>query len=577
MTQIQHPESFFQKHPPNQPLFDIDGWDLQVLIGAGYSWLKQHSHIVNALNVFPVPDGDTGTNMVLTMQSAWKEAVAKTSTEADEIAQAFALGAIRGARGNSGVILSQILRGFAEDLKDVSVIDAKHVARAMKQAKETAYKGVIKPVEGTILTVISEAADACEHAAALDPDLRFVLASTLAKAKQALDNTPNLLPVLKKAGVVDAGGQGLYYLLEGMLKYLEGVPIPMPDDVRADQQQVAVPQPDLDALHEEEWGYDIQFLIYGDHLDENQIREKLVEMGGESVVVGQAGPVVKVHVHNEDPGPFLSYGASLGYLDDIVLENMTLQTLRRKGEWRDTQTPVPTALPHPAAPTVPSIVEQKCSRVVAVASGEGLQQVFESLHVCAVVKGGQTMNPSTEELLAAVDSLPYDDVIILPNNKNVIMAARQVTHLTSKRVHIVETRSMPEGIAAMLAYHADADIEENLANMRAAAASVRTIEVTTAVRDAKFDGIQVHKGDIIALVDGELSCKSDNYEDAVIQAIPIADPEGEYELISIYYGADVSEEEAKALADRLGQEFPDYEIEMHKGGQPHYPYLISVE
>ena len=474
--------------PPEQPgqgqtpIRSLSGNDIHHMFGAGYAWLKQHSHIVNALNVFPVPDGDTGTNMVLTMQAAWKAASATINQSAAEVMQAFANGAIRGATGNSGVIFSQILRGMAQQLKGAEQIDALHFAAAMRQARETAYKGVLKPVEGTILTVIREAADASSHAAAINSDLRFVLETALAKAYQALQNTPNLLPVLKQAGVVDAGGQGLFYFFEGMAKYLRGEQGLMPDQAAA-VETPALPQPDLAALGEDEWGYDIQFLVYGDDLDEEGIRQQLLAMGGESVVVGSAGRVVKVHVHNDDPGPFLTYGAGLGHLDDIVLENMTLQTLRRKGEWQeDGPTPASAAAPapHPGALLTPD-----CLGIVAVASGEGMRKIFESLGVCAIVTGGQTMNPSTEEILQAAESLPHEEVIILPNNKNIILAARQAAELSSKRLHVIETRTMPQGIAAMIGYNAAASPAENALAMTAAAQEVHTAEITTAVREAQ--------------------------------------------------------------------------------------------
>ncbi len=572
MTQDIRPEHFHQKHPLHKPILRFDGEDWRELMGAGFSWLKQHSQIVNALNVFPVPDGDTGTNMVLTMQAAWKEASQRTGEKASDIAQAIAQGAIRGARGNSGVILSQILRGMADTMHDATEIDASILAEAMKRAKETAYQGVIKPVEGTILTVMREAADAAEHAAALNPDLRFVMDSTLSKARQALDNTPNLLPILKKAGVVDAGGQGLYYLLEGMLQYLNGVHLPMPDQITADTA-TAMPQPDLEAVGEEEWGYDIQFLIYGEHLDEHQIRQTLLDMGGESVVVGQSGPIVKVHVHSDDPGPFLSYGASLGYLDDIVLENMTLQTLRRKGEWDETRMQ-PGTTPQPG---VPSIIDNKCANVVAVASGAGLARVFESLNVCAVVLGGQTMNPSIDDLLQAAESLEYDEVIILPNNKNVILAAQQAAQISAKKIHVIPTCSMPEGIAAMLAYQPDAKAAQNVAAMQAALEDVHTIEITTAVRDAEFDHVRVRKGDLIAIADGQLVSKGDDHQQLILDALAVVDGDEECELISMYFGAEVPESAAQGLAEKLRAALPDYEIELHYGGQPYYDYILSVE
>ena len=559
--------------PQDQAITQIDGNDLHQMFSTGFDWLKQHSHIVNALNVFPVPDGDTGTNMVLTMQSAWGKAAEQLDDDIRVVAQAYAQGAIRGARGNSGVILSQILRGFSEQLVDAPTIDAKQFAAAMQQATQIAYKGVLKPVEGTILTVIREAAAASGHAAAISPDLRFVFDTTLLKAKQALDDTPNLLPVLKQAGVVDAGGQGLYYILEGMAKYLHGEPLPAPERLTVAAPPEAMPQPDLDVFTAEEWGYDIQYLIFGDDLDEDEIRRQLLDMGGESVVVGRAGNVVKVHVHNEDPGPFISYGAALGHLDDIVLENMTLQTLRRKGEWRED---APKAHTSPVRPETPE-TQRECPGVVAVASGEGLRKVFESLGVCAVVMGGQTMNPSTEDLLHAAEQLPYDDVIILPNNKNIILAARQAATISEKRIHVIETRSVPQGISAMWGYKPEASVEQNLAAMTDAYQDTISAEVTTAVRDASFDGIDVKKGDLIGLIDGKLRCRGDNLDDLVQRILERMDPDGETEVFTLYYGEDVAKNDAKALLDRLKPLFPEHEIEWLYGGQPHYHYIISAE
>ena len=573
MTNQYETDSIATKHPLGKPITHIDGDDLHHMLSAGLDWLKQHSHIVNALNVFPVPDGDTGTNMVLTMQSAWNKATEQPGNEAGEMARAYAQGAIRGARGNSGVILSQILRGFSEQLENTPTIDVKQFAAAMQQATEIAYKGVLKPVEGTILTVVREAAVASGHAAAISSDLRFVLDTTLLKAKQALDNTPNLLPVLKQAGVVDAGGQGLYYILEGMAKHLHGEALSAPEQITVDVPTDVMPQPDLDVFVEDEWGYDIQYLVFGDDLNEDDIREHLLSMGGESVVVGGIGNMVKVHVHNVDPGPFISYGASLGHLDDIVLENMTLQTLRRKGEWEEDA---------PAAQTAPALAEVAkdpldCSGVVAVASGEGLRQVFESLGVCAVVMGGQTMNPSTEDLLQAAERLPQEHVIILPNNKNIILAARQAAQISEKHIHVIETRSVPQGIAAMWEFNAEATVEQNIAAMTAAYQNTITAEVTTAVRNVSFDGIDVREGDLIGIIDGKLRCRGNNLDDLVQQILGCMDPDDETELFTLYYGEPVSENEADMLLERLKPLFPEYEFELHDGGQPHYHYLISAE
>lgn len=576
-------DSSYSKHPLTQPLLAIDGADLLHMAGAGYAWLKQHTHIVNALNVFPVPDGDTGTNMVLTMHAAWKSAVEVKSESIDAVVQALAHGAVRGARGNSGVILSQILRGWAEILRGHAVMDVALFAAAMRQGKDTAYKGVMKPVEGTMLTVMREAAEASGHAAAITTDLRFVIETSLVKAQEALANTPNLLPVLKQAGVVDAGGQGLCYVLEGMAKHLRGEHVLFPDQtaVPAPTPTMAatvVPNastPNLDALTQTEWGYDIQYLVYNEAVDENAIRQHLLDMGGESVVVGRAGPVLKVHVHSGDPGPFLSYGASLGHLDDIVLENMTLQTLRRKGEWTD-------GSPLPGSPTAGTDVAARdygseCPAIVAVVSGEGLRKVFESLGVCALVSGGQTMNPSTEELLLAAERLPQDDVIILPNNKNIILAAKQAATLAAKRLHVIETWSIPQGIAAMLGFNPTVGVEQNVRAMSRSAKNVRTGEVTTAVREVQFDGVRVRPGDIIGLMDDELVCKGETPNSVVQQLLDLMNPDGEAEIFTFYFGEPVSVDEAQALRQQLETSLPNQVIEFLPGGQPHYHYLISVE
>ncbi len=574
------------KHPHDQPIRRLNGADLLAMIGAGFAWLKQHGHIVNALNVFPVPDGDTGTNMVLTMQAAWKAALEalQVDPEADSlpddasaelVAHSLASGAVRGARGNSGVILSQMLRGLAEHLRGYGEIDAATLVAALHRARETAYKGVLKPVEGTILTVIREISEAGGHAATLSDDIRFIFRTITHKAQQALANTPNLLPVLRQAGVVDAGGQGLCYLLEGMNRYLGGERVPAPDQVAMGEispAELVLPQPDLSGFAQEEWGYDIQYLIYGAQVDEAVIRTRLLELGGESVVVGRTGSVIKVHVHGRDPGPFLSLGASLGQLDDIVLENMTLQTLRRQGRWHEDATGGPAV-----ALSDVSSYGSECPPVVVVVSGEGLRRVFASLGVCAFVSGGQTMNPSAEELAQAAAKLPGEEVIILPNNKNIVLAARQAAELCRKRIHTVETHSPPQGIAAMLAFNPHASIAQNVANMTRAAQAVKTGEVTTAVREARWHETEVRPGDIIGLYAGELVCCEATPEAAVYRLLERMDPEGEAEIFTLYYGRPVTPAQAEALRADLAARYPDRVIEMLAGDQPYYHYLIAVE
>jgi DAK2 domain fusion protein YloV len=540
--------------------------DVRDMLGAALTVLRQHRDEVDALNVFPVPDGDTGANMALTMQSAWKEIEGKTFDHAGAMFRAFAMGAIRGARGNSGVILSQILRGMSDVLGDSPEFKALTLARAFRQGQKIAYQGVMQPVEGTILTIIRAVADASEHAVALNDDIGFLFETSLNKARAVLAQTPDMLPVLKQAGVVDAGGQGLVYIIEGMTRYVQGETIP------ATQQAAPAPgpRPDLADLGDE-WGYDIQYLIYNARPDEDAIRRKLIELGGESIVVGRSGSITKVHVHGEDPGPFLSYGASLGHLDDVVVENMTLQTLRRRGEWDDNG-PVSTD-----AGQEEMTSGEHCSNVVAVAPGEGFARVFESLGACQVVTGGQTMNPSAEELLQALERVPKSEIIILPNNKNIIMAAHQAASLSDKKVFVVETRTLPQGVSAMFAFNPDLEAAENVRQMQAMIAHVHAIEVTTAVRDTQINGVEVSKNNAIAMVDGELCCTGAHPDEVAQQAIASLEEKEESDVITIYYGLPSSEEQAQNLARTLAERYPDKEIDVLSGGQPHYHYIISVE
>ena len=548
------------------PVRILQAPSVREMLGAALETLRQHRDEVDALNVFPVPDGDTGANMTLTMQSAWKEIEGQPFDRAGALFRAFAMGAIRGARGNSGVILSQILRGMVDVLGDLPEFDAPGLARAFRQGQIIAYQGVMQPVEGTILTIIRAIADASEHAAALNDDIGFLFETCLSKAREALAQTPDMLPVLKQAGVVDAGGQGLTYIIEGMARYALGRPI----TPASTPGPGPLPGPQL-ATPGDEWGYDIQYLVYGARPDEDAIRRKLIELGGESIVVGRAGNITKVHVHGQDPGPFLSYGASLGHLDDIVVENMTLQTLRRRGEWDDNG---PTADRARQGDETPA---EHCSNVVAVAPAEGFVRVFESLGACQTVAGGQTMNPSAEELLQALERVPESEIILLPNNKNIIMAARQAASLSDKKVYVVETRTLPQGVAAMFAFNPDLEAAENVRRMQAMIAHVRTIEVTTAVRDACINGVEVNENNAIALVDGELCCAGKDADEAALQAIASLEENDESDVITIYYGRPASEEQAQNLARTLAQRYPDKEIDVISGDQPHYHYIISVE
>ena len=552
---------------PDHPIHTLNATDLKNMLGAALAVLQRHKTEVDEMNVFPAPDGDTGANMTQTLQSAWKAIEGEDVEHAGALLRDFAHGAIRGARGNSGVILSQMLHGMASAIGDRPELDAAALARAFRQGQQIAYQGVMQPVEGTILTIISALADAWERAAARSDDIGSLLENSLQKARDVLAQTPNMLPVLKQAGVVDAGGAGLVYIIEGMTSFLRGEPIAA--EIASDDAPGR--HPHLKALGDE-WGYDIQYLIYNAGQDEESIKQKLIALGGESIVVARAGVITKVHVHGDNPGPFLDYGASLGHLDDIVVENMTLQTLRRRGQWdeaRGVQKDAgEEAVPHPA--------NEHCASVVAVAAGVGFAQVFRELGVCQVVMGGQTMNPSTEELLQALNQVDADEVVILPNNKNIIMAARQAAELSHKTAYVAATRTLPQGVAAMFAFNAAASAAENARMMQAMAEDVHTIEVTTAVRDASIDGVAVRQGQVMALMDGRLCCSGESPAAAALQAIAALDA-ADADVITLYYGQPTTTAEAQALSQQLSELYPQHQIEAIWGGQPHYHYIISVE
>ncbi|GAB4565179.1 MAG: DAK2 domain-containing protein [Anaerolineae bacterium] len=560
--------SLAEKYPPRRAIKALDGEDLRTMLHAAQVHLARHRDEVNALNVFPVPDGDTGTNMLLTMQAACQEITSLAQPTVGHVMERAAHGALMGARGNSGVILSQILRGMARALDGKARCTAQDLARALEEGTETAYKGVSKPVEGTILTVIRRASEAAQKAVMVEDDIRFLLEHVVDAASEAVDETPRLLPVLAQAGVVDSGGKGLQVVLEGMLRCLEGTVQPIAETAVRDQA-------DLEGFAEE-WGYDIQYLILADNVDEAMVRKGLRELGGESIMVGSSGGVIKVHVHGEDPGPFLSFGASLGHLDDIVVENMTLQTLRRREQQAKAVEAAPAQMISSPQAEAATPQQEAAIGVVAVVPGRGLQEVFRSLGVSAVVQGGQTMNPSTQELLEAIEKLPQHDVIVLPNNGNVIMAAQQARSLSRKNVCVIPSRTIPQGISAMLALNPDASLEENRRNMEAALTQIETGEITIAVRAAEFDGIQVKEGDVIGLHNDELSARGDTpmeVMDQLLEQMHAADAE----VITIYFGEPVTAEEAQIMAEHVRTMYPDQLVELIEGGQPHYHYIVSVE
>ncbi|MDL1896344.1 DAK2 domain-containing protein [Anaerolineae bacterium CFX7] len=554
------------------PFKELDGNDLKRIFGAGTVWLERNAPFINSLNVFPVPDGDTGTNMLLTMQTAMRQANANHSPNAGEISAAISHGALLGARGNSGVILSQILRGMARGMDKREKIDATLFAEALGEGARTAYKGVVKPVEGTILTVIREAADRAVLAAAQSDDVGYVLEKTVAAARSAVVRTPQLLPVLKEAGVVDAGGEGLAIFLEGALKFLNGENLEI-ETIHGGAQNLE------HITREEGWGYDIQFHIHGSALAVEQIRETISAMGESALIVGDE-TLIKVHVHAPNPGDIIKYGAEQGALVNIIIENMQAQYVDfMAGHTADERVGAENLgaiLPHAKIQISPATEIQTGIATIAVAPGAGLREIFESIGISAMVNGGPTMNPSAQDLLDAIERVAATEIILLPNDKNIILAANQAKELTSKRVHVIPTRTAPQGLAALLAFNYQADVETNLQIMSAAAKRLRTVEITRAVRAARVNNVPINEGQPIALLDGELIRAQDDLAALTMAALRDAGA-ADNEIITLYYGADVdmaSAEQMRALAQR---EYPAQDIELHSGGQPLYPYIISIE
>ena len=523
--------------------------------------LSANVDAVNALNVFPVPDGDTGTNMHLTMKAVVEEAASVTSTSAADVASAMARGALMGARGNSGVILSQFFKGLASGLEDAAVLDGQRLAAALELGREQAYKAVGQPVEGTILTVISTAARAARSTAGSGGSLIEVLESVSVASRESVALTPTMLPVLRQAGVVDAGGHGLAIILEGLRRSAAGdksppTEIPPPDPVGVDEHEGIVSTDFLQAAEEEIYGYCTQIVVQGTDLDVDDIRERVSAMGRSVVVVGD-DTVANVHVHAEDPGPVVSLGVSLGVLGRVKIENMDAQRAEYSAARR-------------------SEVATGSVGVLAVASGDGLKSVFESLGAAAVLAGGDTMNPSVRELVDAIEQLPAESVVVLPNNKNIVPAARQAAELASKEVGVVPTRSIPHGAAAMLAFDPQVAASLNVERMTEATESVRYGEVTTAVRTAEIDGISVQQGDTIGLLDGRLVATGNDPGQVLVEVVSKAEPE-RGGIVTVYAGDPVSGEAVQATANALEEALSGVDVELISGGQPHYHYLFSVE
>jgi DAK2 domain fusion protein YloV len=541
----------------NEPVRDrsvhaIDGQGLKAAFAGGAAWLERQATLINALNVFPVPDGDTGTNMSLTMRSTLGAVANSPEHHVGQVAAAMARGALMGARGNSGVILSQIVRGFAKAIENEPEMDGAVLAKALAGATRTAYAGIAKPVEGTMLTVIRRAAEEAQAAAERGADFETVLATATEAARVAVADTPNQLPVLKEAGVVDAGGQGVYVILDGALRTVRGEPIP---ETAGDLATVAIEG----FAGEQAYGYCTQFLIQGENVDTAALQRELEALGDSLIVVGDES-VIRVHLHTFDPGGALQVGTRLGILRQVSVENMQLQ----HEDWKETH--------HAAAKPAPV----SGISVIAVAAGDGFRELFRSLGAVRVITGGQTMNPSAQELFEAIEAAPTTDVIILPNNENIFLTAKQAASLTERRVGIVPTRTLAQGVGAMLAMRLDEEFDANLASMTAAAEAIDTGEVTVAIRDATFDGITIRNGQAIGLLNGRVVTVGETLDEAFWSLLGKMRLDTA-EVLTLYTGADVSVEAGQALASQIRERYPELQVEVVEGGQPFYSYIVARE
>ena len=546
----------------------IDGMMLKEMFSSGAALLTQNRESVDALNVFPVPDGDTGSNMSQTITAAIKEMNAKRYTSAADVADAVARGALKGARGNSGVILSQILRGIARGLAGHEDVDCALWIQAIRQGANTAYKAVMKPKEGTILTVIRVIAEDLERSGGKCETLEELFKLLLTSGDAILKKTPEMLPVLKQAGVVDSGGMGLMVIFRGMYAALTGETVEIEESSGAAQSMPGEYVDDHGDLRVEDitFGYCTEFIVSHPRPDMKEsevvrLRKRLEKIGDCVLVISDLS-VVKVHVHTNDPGKAMQYALELGELDAIKVDNMFEEAREREAKRQ--------------AAAEAEAAKLKDYGIVAVALGEGIDRIFQDLMVDQIVDGGQTMNPSIQDLAQAVEATHAKNVFILPHNTNIILAAQQASELTEKNVIVLPTKSVPMGISAMLAFSADMGVEENTEAMTEAAENVHTASITYAVRDTTYEGKEIHQGDIMGMIDNKLSVLGNEVHQVGLDIAEKMVSE-DTDLITIYYGSDVSEEDAQKLCDALAEKYDDCDVELQYGGQPLYYYLIAVE
>ncbi|MGD6841979.1 DAK2 domain-containing protein [Bacillus infantis] len=555
----------------------LDGKRFAEMVMQGANHLSSNAKYVDALNVFPVPDGDTGTNMNLSMTSGAKEVRNNVQAHIGKVGTALSKGLLMGARGNSGVILSQLFRGFSKAIEQKSEITASEFADALNTGVETAYKAVMKPVEGTILTVAKDSARRGVQAAQNEDDIIKVLEEVLKEAKASLNRTPDLLPVLKEVGVVDSGGQGLVFVYEGFLAELKGEKLPdapaslpsMDEMVNAEHHKSVQGHINTADI---EFGYCTEFMVKleeeklsGKSFSEDQFRQDLSRFGDSLLVIADE-ELVKVHIHSEQPGDVLSYGQRYGSLVNMKIENMRQQHTNIVGE---THTPLRTG--------EPAKTNEKLEYgIVAVSMGSGIADLFRSIGAHVVIEGGQTMNPSTEDIVKAIKDANAKKIIILPNNKNIIMAAQQAAEVAEEDVVVIPSKTVPQGMAALLAFNPGTGLEDNESGMSEALSHVKTGQITFAVRDTSIDGLEIEKEDFMGIADGKIVVKDkDKTESAKKLLTHMIDEDAE--IITILKGEDASEEELKVIADFLEKEYEDIEVEVHDGKQPLYAFIFSIE
>lgn len=539
----------------------IDTIKIREMLAGGATNLEINREYVDSLNVFPVPDGDTGTNMSLTIATAVKEMNSVTSNDMDDVVSAFARGALKGARGNSGVILSQIIKGMTNVLKETDEVTTKVFAKGLAQATEVAYNAVTKPKEGTILTVIRYIAEHAPSIALRNSNFLTFFENIIKKGEEILAKTPDMLPVLKKAGVVDAGGMGLIIVLQGFYNVLAGVVMEKvaSDIVSGADDALDNFSGDIHDLENIKFAYCTEYFVINlkketTEEDIEKLKDRLMAIGDSVITIGDLN-MVKVHVHTNDPNKALGYALKLGELDKIKIENMLEQN---------------------RALIAKKLADKKPIGLLAICTGDGMADLFKELRADSVIEGGQTMNPSVESILSEIEKINSDNIILLPNNKNIILAAEQAAELTSKRVEILHTVNVPEGISAAVAYSPDNSFESNVEAMKDAYNQIEYGEVTYAVRTTQLDGFDLHEGDIIGLTSKKIVAKSDNVVECIKNLIDKL-VDDEKSVITLYYGNGVTEDEAAQLTDELEEHYEDIEVTALYGGQPHYFYMLSVE